>query len=117
MRAAAAGAPGDAYGALVRAIVGQQLSTKAARSIFERLVAYFGGHTPTPARAPRRGPRGDAGAAGLSRAKVAFLRDLAEHVEDGELRLDRARGAARRGGGRAADRGQGTRARGPSTCS
>ena len=36
-RARAAGAPGDAYGALVRAIVGQQLSTKAARSIFERL--------------------------------------------------------------------------------
>ena len=27
-------------------------------------------------------------AAGLSRAKVTFLRDLAEHVEDGELRLD-----------------------------
>jgi DNA-3-methyladenine glycosylase II len=27
-------------------------------------------------------------AAGLSRAKVSFLRDLAEHVEDGELDLD-----------------------------
>ena len=40
--------PGDAYGALIRAIVGQQLSTKAARSIFDRLVEYFGGHTPTP---------------------------------------------------------------------
>src|ERR671937_506644 len=34
--------PGDAYGALLRAIVGQQLSTKAARSIFEQLIAIKG---------------------------------------------------------------------------
>ena len=54
VRAARGRRPGDAYGALVRAIVGQQLSTKAARSIFDRLVEHFGGHTPTPRRAPRR---------------------------------------------------------------
>jgi DNA-3-methyladenine glycosylase II len=79
--------PGDAYGALVRAIVGQQISTKAAKSIFDRLVALFGGRTPTPRELLDRDPEELRGV-GLSRAKVLFLRDLAEHVEDGELRLD-----------------------------
>ena len=40
--------PADAYGALVRAIVGQQLSTKAARTIHRRVLELFGGSTPTP---------------------------------------------------------------------
>ena len=38
----------DHYGALVRSIVGQQLSTKAARSIYGRLTDRFGGRPPTP---------------------------------------------------------------------
>jgi DNA-3-methyladenine glycosylase II len=80
--------PGDAYGALVRSIVGQQLSTKSARSIFERLVALFDDHTPTPRQLLDTDPE-KLRAVGLSRAKVAFLRDLAEHVEDGELDLQR----------------------------
>ena len=78
--------PGDAYGALLRSIVGQQLSAKAARSIFERLVALFDGRTPTPRELLETDPEEIRGV-GLSRAKVAFLRDLAEHVEDGELDL------------------------------
>jgi DNA-3-methyladenine glycosylase II len=88
VRAARGRRPGDAYGALVRAIVGQQLSTKAARSIFARLVEHFGGHTPTPRELLDAEPEEMRAAAGLSRAKVSFLRDLAEHVEDGELDLD-----------------------------
>ncbi|MBD0283281.1 MAG: DNA-3-methyladenine glycosylase 2 family protein [Thermoleophilaceae bacterium] len=79
--------PGDAYGALVRSIVGQQLSSKAARSIYERLVERFDGHTPTPRQLLETDPE-EIRAVGLSRAKVAFLRDLAEHVEDGELDLE-----------------------------
>jgi DNA-3-methyladenine glycosylase II len=78
----------DPYQALARAIVGQQLSTKAARSIWERLVEILGGTFPEPsgllavdAEAIR--------AAGLSRSKVNFLRDLAERVEDGRLDLKR----------------------------
>jgi DNA-3-methyladenine glycosylase II len=82
------GRPGDAYGALVRSIVGQQLSTKAARTIYERLTELFGGHTPTPRELLDADPE-DIRAAGLSRPKVAYLRDLAEHVEDGELDLER----------------------------
>jgi DNA-3-methyladenine glycosylase II len=80
--------PGDAYGALLRAIVGQQLSSKAARTIYERLIELFGGRAPTPAELLDIDPEQLRGA-GLSRAKVAYLRDLAEHVEDGELELER----------------------------
>jgi DNA-3-methyladenine glycosylase II len=79
--------PGDAYGALVRSIVGQQLSTKAARTIFERLTGLFGGHTPTPRQLLDADPEAIR-EAGLSRPKVAYLRDLAERVEDGDLALD-----------------------------
>jgi DNA-3-methyladenine glycosylase II len=79
--------PGDAYGALVRSIVGQQLSTRSARAIFGRLVGLFGDRTPTPRELLDADPEKLRGV-GLSRAKVAYLRDLAERVEDGELDLD-----------------------------
>ena len=77
---------GDAYGALVRAIVGQQLSVTAARAIHARLIEHFGG-IPSPAQLLAADPDAMREAAGLSRAKVAFLRSLAEHVESGELDL------------------------------
>jgi DNA-3-methyladenine glycosylase II len=84
-----AGRPPDHYGALVRSIVGQQLSTKAARSIYNRLTDRFGGRTPTPAEVLADDPDELRAAAGLSRAKVSFLRSLAEHVLEGSLELDR----------------------------
>ena len=46
--------PADAYGALLRAIVGQQLSTKAARTIYLRVLDLFDG-THALARAAARG--------------------------------------------------------------
>jgi DNA-3-methyladenine glycosylase II len=80
--------PGDACGALLRSIVGQQLSTKAARTIYGRMLELFDGHAPTPKQLLAADP--DAiRAAGLSRPKIAYLRDLAQHVEDGELELER----------------------------
>ncbi|MCW3056139.1 MAG: DNA-3-methyladenine glycosylase [Solirubrobacterales bacterium] len=82
-------AASDHYGALVRAIVGQQLSVLAARAIFGRLTARFGGRPPTPAEILADDPEELRAAAGLSRAKVGFLRSLAEHVISGELELDR----------------------------
>ena len=81
--------PDDHYGALVRSIVGQQLSTKAARAIYERLLAHFGGHTPSPEEVLAADPEEMRAAAGLSHAKVGFLRSLAEHVIDGSLELAR----------------------------
>jgi DNA-3-methyladenine glycosylase II len=88
-REAARPAPGDHYAALVRSIVGQQLSVTAARSIYRRLVEHFGGRPPTPAEVLAADPDEMRLAAGLSRAKTAYLRSLAEHVISGELELDR----------------------------
>ena len=82
------GRPADAYGALLRSIVGQQLSTKAARTIYTRLTGLYGDRTPTPAELIDTDPE-RLRAVGLSRAKAAYLRSLAEHVVAGELELDR----------------------------
>jgi DNA-3-methyladenine glycosylase II len=73
----------------VRSIVGQQLSTKAAAAIHARLLARFDGRAPTPEEVIAADPEELRAAAGLSRAKVSFLRSLAEHVLDGELELGR----------------------------
>lgn len=80
--------PADAYGALLRAIVGQQLSTKAARTIYLRVVDLFGGSTPSPEQL-LAADAADLRAAGLSGRKVEYVRDLAAHVLSGELELDR----------------------------
>src|SRR3954466_16047545 len=80
--------PSDAYGALLRAIVGQQLSTKAPRTIYGRILDLFEGGPPPPEQlreADETALRG----AGLSGRKVEYIRDLASHVLAGELELDR----------------------------
>jgi DNA-3-methyladenine glycosylase II len=82
------GRPDDAYGALLRSIVGQQLSTKAARSIYGRFLELFGGSTPTPQQLLDADPEAIR-AAGFSNAKVRYVRSLAEHVLSGELELER----------------------------
>jgi DNA-3-methyladenine glycosylase II len=81
--------PSDHYGTLVRSIVGQQLSTKAARSIWLRLAERYGGRAPTPEEVLADDPDELRAAAGLSRAKVTYLHSLAEHVLSGQLQLDR----------------------------
>jgi DNA-3-methyladenine glycosylase II len=82
-------APGDHYAALVRSIVGQQLSVIAARSIYRRLGEFFGGHTPSPQEVLAADPDEMRVAAGLSHAKTRSLRSLAEHVVSRELELER----------------------------
>jgi DNA-3-methyladenine glycosylase II len=79
----------DHYGALVRTITGQQLSVLAARAIYGRLTARFDDRAPTPQEILNDDPEELRAAAGLSRAKVGFLRSLAEHVISGELELER----------------------------
>ena len=81
------GRPADAYGALVRTIVSQQLSTRAARTIYARLAALFGDRPPTPEEI-LAADEGELRAVGLSRPKISYLRDLARHVIDGELDLE-----------------------------
>jgi len=73
----------------VRAIVGQQLSVLAAKAIYGRLTARFDGRPPLPQEILDDDPEELRAAAGLSRAKVGFLRSLAEHVLTGQLELER----------------------------
>ncbi len=78
----------DAYGALLRAIVGQQLSTKAAATIHGRVLDLFGGRTPAPEELLETDVAALRGC-GLSGRKVTYVQDLARHVISGELELDR----------------------------
>jgi DNA-3-methyladenine glycosylase II len=77
----------DHYGALVRSIINQQLSVRAGRAIYQRLVDRYDGRPPTPQQVLAEEPEELRAAVGLSRAKVGFLRSLAEHVLDGSLKL------------------------------
>lgn len=78
----ALGSRGDAFSTLARSIVGQQISVKAAQSVWDKLAARLGGVTPDllcgahPARLR---------ACGLSGQKSAYLRDLARKFRDGAL--------------------------------
>jgi DNA-3-methyladenine glycosylase II len=80
--------PDDHFGTLIRAIIGQQVSTAAARSMWFRLTSRFDGRTPTPEEILADEPEALRTAAGLSHAKLRYLRSLSEHVRDGSLRLD-----------------------------
>jgi DNA-3-methyladenine glycosylase II len=77
----------DPFVAMVEAIVWQQLSGKAAATIYARVLAALPGGSLTP-RALLALPEDTLRQAGLSRAKVAYTRDLASRVDTGSLRLD-----------------------------
>ena len=79
--------PRDPFHALVRAVLSQQLSTKAADTIERRVLALVGGQDGlTPASLLALDPIA-VRAAGVSGPKIAYLRDLASHVMDGTLDL------------------------------
>lgn len=72
---------------LVRAIVYQQLSWKAAATIHRRFLDLMGSDVPEPgAVAGMAVPR--LRGVGLSRQKAAYIKDLAQHVHSGRLPLD-----------------------------
>jgi DNA-3-methyladenine glycosylase II len=77
---------GDAFTTLARSIVGQQISVKAAQSVWERLVLLVDG---PPNRVPPAAVlelQGEAiRASGLSARKVEYLRDLAEQFTNGSV--------------------------------
>ncbi len=73
---------GDPFGTLVRSIVGQQISVKAADSIWERVAGLL------PQMVPDRVLACDAVAlrgCGLSARKVEYIVDLAEHFASGRI--------------------------------
>jgi DNA-3-methyladenine glycosylase II len=76
------GARGDAFQTLARAIVGQQISVRAAQSVWERFVASVG------VMQPRRVLRTEVETlrkAGLSQRKAEYVRDLAQHFASGAI--------------------------------
>lgn len=71
---------GDAFNTLARSIVGQQISVKAAQSVWNKLAAAV------PAMQPEVIHAHDADAlrkCGLSRSKVIYLQDLSRHFIEG----------------------------------
>lgn len=77
----------DHFSALVRAIAGQQLSTKAAATIYSRLLTLMPQGHPTPAELAALSDE-QLRSVGMSRQKSASLRDLSEKVLSGLVNLD-----------------------------
>lgn len=73
---------GSAFETLLRAIVGQQISVKAAQSVWDKFASAVSNITPSLVLATQTQTlRG----CGLSGQKVTYIRDLAEHFESGRL--------------------------------
>ena len=73
---------GDAFVTLARSIVGQQISVKAAQSVWERFAALSRRMTPAQVLKLKVD---DMRAAGLSARKVEYLVDLALHFSNGQV--------------------------------
>lgn len=79
---------GTHFDHLVRCIVYQQLSGKAAATIHGRVLALYGGRRPTPAElAKAKVPA--LRAAGLSGRKVEYIQELARRTASGEIPIER----------------------------
>ncbi len=79
----------ERFQALVRAIIFQQLAGRAAQTIYDRFVKQVGGKRfPTPALVLAASDEA-LRSAGLSRGKMAYIRDLAAHVRDRTLDFHR----------------------------
>lgn len=75
---------GDAFGTLARSVVGQQISVKAAQSVWDRVAAQLREITP---QALLKQAAADLRACGLSARKVEYLRDLAQHFVDDKVQI------------------------------
>lgn len=81
-------AEGTHFDAVARAVVYQQLSGKAAGTIYGRLLARYGGRPPAPEELLRT-PDEALRAVGLSRQKLGYLKDLAGRAVSGEIDFER----------------------------
>lgn len=73
---------GSAFETLLRAIVGQQISVKAAQSVWQRFEERAGEISPNVIA--KLSPRAIQ-ACGLSKQKTSYIRDLAGHFVSGEI--------------------------------
>ena len=76
---------GDAFTTLARSIVGQQISVKAAQTVWDRFAVLPRKMTPANVLKLKVD---DMRAAGLSARKVEYLVDLALHFADGTIRTN-----------------------------
>ncbi len=77
---------GDAFTSLARAIVGQQISVKAAEAVWGRFLTTVNAtDCPNPSTVAKTSDD-DLRAAGLSMRKVGYVKALAQFVEAGHLR-------------------------------
>lgn len=74
----------DHYGELVSSMVGQQLSVKAASTIWRRVLELFAGKMPTPEQLLAVDSE-QLRACGVSYPKINYMKDLAQHIIDGRL--------------------------------
>ncbi len=77
---------GEPFLTLARAIVGQQISVKAAQSVWDRVVACVGEVTPENVLLKERPVLR---ACGLSDRKTEYIADLAQHFADGKIHVQR----------------------------
>lgn len=77
---------GDAFQTLARSIVGQQISVKAAQSVWERFAAAVGDMQP---RRVLKLPENQLRSCGLSGQKVKYLRDLSQRFADDTIDVAR----------------------------
>jgi DNA-3-methyladenine glycosylase II len=83
---------GDAFTTLARSIVGQQISVKAAQSVWGKLLELFGHQSPEPrAPLPVQGLLAQSPESlrqvGLSARKVEYMRDLAKHFDEAKVHV------------------------------
>lgn len=76
----------DYYQQLVRSIIGQQLSVKAAATIYNRFLDLFGGIMPSPEQITNTDAE-ELRAIGCSYQKASYIHDLALHILDERLDL------------------------------
>jgi DNA-3-methyladenine glycosylase II len=76
--------PKNPFHSLIRSIIYQQVSGKAAASILKKFKALFSDTFPTPDQVLERTEE-ELRSAGLSRGKVIYIRDLAEKFKDGTI--------------------------------
>ena len=77
---------GEPFMTLARAICGQQISVKAAQSVWDRIVLCVGEVTPEKILLK---PRPQLRACGLSDRKTEYIADLAQHFADGSIHVHR----------------------------
>jgi len=76
---------GDAFATLARSVVGQQISVKAAQTVWDRFAKLPAQITPTQVLKLKID---DMRAAGLSARKVEYIVDLALHFDNGMVHVD-----------------------------